>query len=493
MSKYSDIFKSVIKENKIEKARQVGATKVAKDGTTRYWTEIAPGKFDWRKTPPGSAKSDDSSDDKKVPMSGDDKLKNHLKNTDEKSLRAYANKPGNAPKLRKLAYDELKSRGVDVSDIDLNTGRVKTMKEAFGVNLDGEEEVDEDSVDAVDFSTDDEYEVENDWEDFEKIKKKFGGLKTRAQRIAADAFIYSNKIKQDDYKPPQKVIHSLNKSYSLFFQSELPLLIVSGGAGVGKSHNLHLVAQVLGKRPFDSSSDEPGDGDYDYFEAPEVNSDSQLIQVLKEHNGKTIVFDDSDNILTKPEALGIMKKATATSGKRIIGRKSTNAKDNVDPFEFTGKIIFLTNKDQQDLTKNEHVKAIFSRAQKQNINFTKKEMFEMIKNLRHKMEFTGLPRLKNKADDIAERDEVFKLLEENISKMDPQKFTPRIFSEAIAEKRKIEDANEMIKNNPLGADIFGEVEDWIPEVEKMLIKGLTSEDLEQERLEKALSHFDLLK
>lgn len=490
MEKTSEIFKAILKDN-ISKARQVGEMKVGKDGTPRYWTEIKPGTFDWRKTKPQSSSTKDDGDDTtKDSLTSAQKLAKHLKASDDATLTRYASKPGNDPALRKLAYKELEERGVDVSGIDLNTGKIKRMKEAFGTDDDDDSNTsitdEDDDSDSIDIN-DEEFDFQNP----DHIKEKFGKLKTKKQRIAADAFVHANKIRQADYLPPQKVIHSLNKSYASFLQSGLPLMIASGGAGVGKTHNLHLVAEYLGLKPFQPEVDEPGDGDYDYVEAPEVGSDLQLIQVLQEHNNKVIVFDDSDNILSEPKALGILKKATAGSGKRIIGRKSSG-KDNIDPFEFTGQIIFLTNKDQHDLTKNEHMKAIYSRAQKQNINFTKKEQLEMIEKLRHKMNFTGLPRKANKADDVKERDEVFEILKENVSKIDPQKFTPRIFSEAIFEKRKIEGANEMIQNNPLGEDIFGGAEDWKEEVSKMLIKGLNSKQLAEERIEKALSHFDLI-
>jgi hypothetical protein len=269
-------------------------------------------------------------------------------------------------------------------------------------------------------------------------------------------------------------------------------MIASGGAGVGKSYNMHLVAEHMGNKAFNGETDEPGDDDYDYVEAPEVKSDTQLVSLLKEHNGKTIVFDDSDNVLKQSDTMGIMKKATASSGKRILGKKSSNKSTNVDPFEFTGKILFLTNMGQHDLTKNEHLNAIYTRAIKKDLNFTKREKLEMMEILKHKTNFTGVERLENKADDIQEREEVFDMIKDNIDAMDPDKFSSRTFMEALVKKRAVDNSNAMIESDPTTASlIFGEEQDWKEEVGRFLKKGITLSEEKGNDLQKALTQLGL--
>jgi hypothetical protein len=485
MKKSSDTIGQIVGTDKLTKAaaRQVGDTKVGKDGVTRYWTQLSSGKFDWRKKKPKGGGGASSGGDGKAA-----KLKKHLATADEASLTKYAKGDMNDPLLRQFAYDELERRGVDVSDIDLNTGRTKTMKETFGD--DDDDTAGSGTPTAIDGLPDDDDDGSKDWRNPDFIKKKFGGLKTKKLRIAADAYIHNQKIKEDSYKPPQKEIYALNKAYAQFLDTDSPLMIASGGAGVGKSFNLHAVAKAMGKKPFDGETDEPGDGDYDYVEAPEVKSDTQLVMLLQEHNGKTIVFDDSDNVLKEPSTMGIMKKATASSGKRIVGKKSGNKSSDVPPFEFTGKILFLTNMNQADLTKNEHLNAIYSRALKKDLNFTKMEKLEMIEKLKHKMNFTGIDRLDTPAEDNQEREEVFDIIKDNIAKIDPDKFNSRTFKEALEIKRGIDGANKMIEDDPVtNKMLFGDIEDWEPEVENFLVKGLTPDE---NNLEKALSHFNLL-
>lgn len=481
-------------DKNIQKARQVGETKVGKDGITRVWTQLSSGKFDWRKVKStGSSNKDSkpgsgSDDEEQTPTTKVGKLQAHLKKTTNDKLVSFATNPNNDPSLRQMAYDELKERGEDVSGIDLNTGKMKQAKEMFG-DGDGKKPP---AAPTNSKNSDTEDEEGKNWQDIDNIKKKFNNGKTKKDRIEMDDYIHNLKINDPDYQPPEKEVTVLNKTYAQFLKGGSPLMIASGGAGVGKSYNFHAVAKYMGKKPFDPETDQPGDGDYDYFEAPEVDSVPQFAKLLQEHNGKTIVFDDSDMVIKNPDIRGLFKKATASSGKRIVGKKSTNKASNVDPFEFTGQILLITNMNQDDFTKDEHMNAIYSRAIKKDIQFTKREKLHFVDKLKHQMNFTGVPRLDDKQEDIKERDAVFKILADNIDSIDPQKFNTRTFKEAIETKRSIDNANKMIQDDPvMGKMLFGDEEDWEKEVEKFIVKGIKPEI--GMSLEKALETLDLLK
>lgn len=469
--------------NIIKKAgpREVGSTKVDGQGRTLVWTETKPGTHDWRmaKNQTSTSKNKDSENDNdndEDAKSKFEKLKGHLKNSTVDNLTKFANKPGNAPNLRQAAYDELVERGEDVSKIDLNTGKYGEMKAAFGDN--GEKSDFRPSSGKGSFD-----DIEDaDWKDPEFIRKKFGftdfSKATKAQRIAYDKFVTEQKAKDPNYLPPEEEIYDLNTLYAQFLMTDSPLMIASGGAGVGKTHNLHLVAKAMKKKAYDPDEAEEYEDedeeytDYDYIEAPEINSPAQLISTLKEHNGKVIVFDDTDNLLKSPDALGILKKATASSGKRIVGKKSAGLTGNVKPFEFTGKILFLTNMSQAQLTKDENMSAIYSRALKKDIYFTKSEQLHFIDKLKHQFNFTGIDRLPKKEDDIKEREEIFELLKENIEDIDPAKFNVRSMKEMLEVKRAADRAQEFIKNDPvMGKMLFGTSSDWKQKVKSLLVKG----------------------
>lgn len=487
--------------NIITKSRQVGDTKIGTDGKTRYWTEIKPGKFDWRKKKPTSNTNKTESKNTKI-----EKLKVFLKKTSVEKLTTFSNNKNNDPSLRQLAYDELVKRGENVDDINLNTGIYGEMKEAFGFDAQGNK-LKTSSIPELD----EEIELV-DYKDPDFIKREFGNLKTKKQRIEYDNFAYKQKISNPSYKTPEQEINTMNVLSAGFLRSKSPLMIISGGAGTGKSYNFHLVAKFSKKTQFDPSihtsvnpqhgeevdeedfeeqenREEYTNSDYDYVEVPEVSSDLQLIQLLKEHNGKILLFDDTDNVFKNPKTLGILKKATASSGKRIIGKRG-QGKFNIEPFEFTGKLAFLSNMSQVDFTKDEHMSAIYSRALKKDLYFTKQEQLGFIDNLKHHFNFTGVDRLEDPEEDKKEREEVFNILKENLENIDPAKFNSRTFKEALEVKHAYDEASKEMQDDPvLGKMLFGEVDGvWKKEVTDFLTKGVV---LSKNKIEKAIIFFNL--
>ena len=485
----------------IEKAvtRQVGDSHPKNPDLV--WTEYKPGKFDWR----GKKKSDGDGDSSNDDLSSDQKLQAFLQKTNDKSLKQFAMKPGNQPKLRQAAYDELVKRGVDVSDIDMNNGKLGKMKQAFKQPSNNFKFKDGGSDDTIDYDYSqipdvhqasektwknaiDIFEGQNiDYFDPTLISKVFGGLKTKAQRIEFDKFVSDVKRNDPYYLSPDEEIFDLNRSYLQALTTSAPLLIASGGAGVGKSYNFKLVAEICDLKQFDPNEDSSEDQDYDWVEAPNPKSEKQFFELLKQHNGKTLVFDDADGMYSDKDTIDLLKKATNPSGRRIVGRGN-------ESIEFTGQIISITNKSAADLTKNEDMKAIFSRADKKDIYFTKEEQLYFIESRLHDMNFDALDRLPNQADDIAEREEVFKILKDNIDLIDPMKFNSRSLKDAITAKRKAELSQEKVKQKGVLAQrAFGTGSDWKKNLLRELTKGGEDEIGVQTEMtfEKALEIFNL--
>lgn len=103
---------------------------------------------------------------------------------------------------------------------------------------------------------------------------------------------------------------------------------------------------------------------------------SSLYKTLYEENGKIIVFDDCDNIFDDENSLNILKAGLDTSEKRIITWKINRKTSLPTSFEFTGQIIFITNKNLEKIhtqyknsladgkkisANSEHISAILSR------------------------------------------------------------------------------------------------------------------------------------
>lgn len=484
----------------ISKARQVGD--MHPNGKW-VWTEYKPGKFDWRPVKGGKAAAtsggsgkgaggDDDGDSGKTtstsskttstqttkttktggakPMDSQKLVQWAAQTSDDNLLKVANSKNGNA-QMRMIAYKQLESRGFDMSKVDTSgtlgqlmkmTGKGTSSKQtsntdddvasaASGASVDIDDDSDEGGTDG-DKITEKWYLDKND----DRVKKKFN-LKTKEGRIKYDQFVYKMKKKEKDYKNPVEVIQDLNEQYLEFLDNdEQRFMISAGGAGIGKSYGFNKMAELLNMKPFEEG-DSPGDGDYDIFEAPDVNSGKQLLSILKAHNGKIIVFDDNDKVLRRADCASVMKKATATTGKRIVGDPD-DVKSN---FEFTGRIIIMTNKDLAALSDNEDTKAIISRAMMvSEIYMTVPETIEVMESRYQDYEFKQAPRLDDEKEDRKERDEILELIKKNQKNIDPAQFTTRTFQEILINKRKVDNANEKRKNPAFASLIGSKNKDW---------------------------------
>lgn len=484
------------KEETIEKAvsRQVGDTH---PNGKWVWTEYKPGKFDWRpikgkkaqQSGDGSSSGGEDDTTKKTPskpsasqiagakakagkpMNSQQLLVWAQKTSDDNLLKVANSKNGNA-QMRKIAYDALEQRGFDMSQVDTSGTLAQLMKmtgkgsAAASTSGDDDEDVVADTNDDATVDIDDDSDGGTDgnkitekWyldRNDDRVKKMFN-LKTKEGRIKYDQFVYKMKKKEKDYKNPVEVVQDLNEQYLEFLDNdEQRFMISAGGAGIGKSYGFNKMAELLNMKPFEEG-DSPGDGDYDIFEAPDVNSGKQLLNILKAHNGKIIVFDDNDKVLKRADCASVMKKATATTGRRVVGDPD-DVKQN---FEFTGRIIIMTNKDLAQLSESEDTKAIISRAMMvSEIYMTVPETIEVMESRYQDYEFPSAPRLDDEGEDKKERDEIMNLIKKNQKNIDPSQFTTRTFQEILTNKRKVDKANEKRANPAFAALIGSKNKDW---------------------------------
>jgi hypothetical protein len=127
-------------------------------------------------------------------------------------------------------------------------------------------------------------------------------------------------------------------------------LIVSGPAGVGKSHNVLEAARAFEKRGGKV-------GVVKGFVRP-----TGLYRILLDHSAHNdvVIFDDADSAWSDPVSLNILKAACELSDNRRISwlseTKMLDAEGDRLPrsFDFSGNIVFITNMDMQTLIDKGH-------------------------------------------------------------------------------------------------------------------------------------------
>ena len=87
-----------------------------------------------------------------------------------------------------------------------------------------------------------------------------------------------------------------------------------------------------------------------YASEPQWSGTNKLIEILKENNGKIIVFDDSDDILDNPSSIDILKAL-------IDGECSVVTVNRNETFTFDGGLIFIA----RHLDRNTHINSLISR------------------------------------------------------------------------------------------------------------------------------------
>ena len=181
-------------------------------------------------------------------------------------------------------------------------------------------------------------------------------------------------------RDPQEMFTNLERLTKMVGRGIQPSLVVTGGAGMGKTH---LVKQTLADMGLDESTD------FVHFKGRATPAG--LFITLYENSDKIIVLDDCDSVFKDDDAVNILKGALDSYDSRKISYITSKSLKDSDGnelprhFEFTGRVIFISNIDQSKLDE-----AIRSRSFVADIEMTQDQMFTRIEQLMPKME-TRIP------------------------------------------------------------------------------------------------------
>lgn len=126
----------------------------------------------------------------------------------------------------------------------------------------------------------------------------------------------------------------LNDLTTMVVNNTTPSLIVTGEGGLGKTHS---VTETI-------KSNDLSEDKYVFFKG--YSTARGLYNTLYDNNDKLIIFDDCDSVLDDKVALNLLKSALDSYEKRTISWMAKMNKNDEYPqqFEFTGRIIFISNK-----------------------------------------------------------------------------------------------------------------------------------------------------
>jgi hypothetical protein len=204
----------------------------------------------------------------------------------------------------------------------------------------------------------------------------------RVQRVAnTNAPTHSGPVKMSflsivESRDPEIMFSNLERLTKMVGKGIQPSLVLTGMAGVGKTHLVKETLKGLGLRE-----------SYDFEHFKGKATAAGLFITLYQNSDKIIVLDDCDSVFKDDDAVNILKAALDSYDTRKISYISTKPlKDEFgEPipahFEFTGKIIFISNIHQSKLDS-----AIRSRSFVADITMNTQQMFQRMTQLLETME-----------------------------------------------------------------------------------------------------------
>lgn len=437
----------------------------------------------WNVTAPGG----------KLKKQSRSQLRDVLKKKTDDEILGFLNKTGNNENLRQLAYEEAAARGIPEDKINVSGTLQKKwdqLKRKYDLlNPDVDDDKSEEEYGTYDMSLLENMDIEAFMENFPdgdlgwmerdhpKVMEEFNKFVSLSDRQRYDAFLDYQKRQDPYYESPQEQLQGLNRQLFMFMNnpSGLPIFVSSGGAGAGKTTGMLKVAEGSALKIFDPKKHQPGDGDYDFVIVDkDVEDEKEFRKLLTEHNGKIIVFDDKDKLLTSTSSpIVSLMKSIGDSNPEMRIFKNMEGKQE----KFRGKLMFITNKSMDRLNKDEDHKAIMSRAAKNDIKFTVNETLEILEK-RYKTMGDKLKSASTPQEEQDVRQELYDTILENRDKIDPNKFTVRKFTELLQLADTIILTNKRAEESDNFVDMFGDEKDWRRSVIKELNKA---EDIDIEK------------
>jgi hypothetical protein len=229
------------------------------------------------------------------------------------------------------------------------------------------------------------------------------GVASQPQKLS----FMATKQQQD----PSVMFQNIERLTKMVGKGIQPSLVITGGAGMGKTHLVKSTLEGMGLQE-----------SYDYVHFKGRATAAGLFITLYENSDKIIVLDDCDSVFRDDDAVNILKGALDSYDTRKISYITSKAlKDEFGievprHFEFTGRVIFISNISQSKLDE-----AIRSRSFVADVDLTTDQMFQRIEQL--------LPTMESRIP-LAARQQALQLMQELETEFDGLEINLRSFIKA---------------------------------------------------------------
>jgi hypothetical protein len=210
---------------------------------------------------------------------------------------------------------------------------------------------------------------------------------------------------------PSEMFLNIERLTKMVGKGIQPSLVITGGAGMGKTHLVKNTLEGMGLQE-----------SYDFVHFKGRATAAGLFITLYENSDKIIVLDDCDSVFRDDDAVNILKGALDSYDTRKISYiTSKSLKDEFGVeiprhFEFTGRVIFISNISQSKLDE-----AIRSRSFVADVDLTTEQMFQRIAQL--------LPTMESRIP-LAAREQALQLMQDLDKEFDGLEINLRSFIKA---------------------------------------------------------------
>jgi hypothetical protein len=185
----------------------------------------------------------------------------------------------------------------------------------------------------------------------EYMHRKITGTKASFQKImemAGESQAVETVATKFDINKRFSFVEQLVKMVAANVQASA---VITGQGGLGKTYTVQKTLESAGYTDLSNMADfQAGmiiNKAKTYTMVKGYSTAKGLYRTLFELNNSVIVFDDCDDVLKDTTALNLLKGALDSNGRRIISWRADFRDDDLPrSFEFTGRIIFISNLDQ---------------------------------------------------------------------------------------------------------------------------------------------------